>query len=158
MAGIAARDVEDTLRTPSQLEYATTRPFFAMEVTPITANATIHSLRLERNWATDLGRVISFAAQRKLCSAAQRARPKSAAAIELVLRSEAASKQLSSAAANGGGTAVVEEMLKLPPDKCRCAGWRRRDRHLRSGEWIRSKRQQQCREHAEPLLSRARYR
>jgi hypothetical protein len=37
--------------------------FFAiMEVTPITAKPTIHSLRLKLNWATDLGRVISFAA------------------------------------------------------------------------------------------------
>jgi hypothetical protein len=43
MAEIAARDVEDILRTPSQLEYATTQPLFAMKVTPITANATIQS-------------------------------------------------------------------------------------------------------------------
>jgi hypothetical protein len=36
--------------------------FFAMEVTPITTKPTIHSLRLKLNWATDLGRDISFAA------------------------------------------------------------------------------------------------
>ena len=79
MAAIAARDVEDILRTRYQLEYATTRRFFSMEVTPITANATIHSLRLKLSCATDLGRVISFAAR-----GSERENPKSAAAIELV--------------------------------------------------------------------------
>jgi hypothetical protein len=64
-----------------------------MEVTPIIANASIHSLRLKRNWATDLGRVISFAAQRS-----EREKPKDAAPIVLLLRGEAASQQLSSAA------------------------------------------------------------
>jgi hypothetical protein len=46
------------------MEYATTLTYFfaIMEVTPITAKPTIHSLWLKRNWATDLGRAISFAA------------------------------------------------------------------------------------------------
>jgi hypothetical protein len=81
IAEIAARDVEDILRTPSQLEYATTRPFFALEVTPITANATIQSWGLAQ-----LGN--RFGPSHQLRSKAQRARPKSAAASESVLRGE----------------------------------------------------------------------
>jgi urocanate hydratase len=58
-----------------------------------------------------LGRVISFAAQRS-----EHEKPKSAAAIELVLCAEAASKQLSSVATMAEAPELFEKGLKLPPD------------------------------------------
>jgi hypothetical protein len=125
------------------VEYATTRPFFAMEVTPITANATIHSSRLKLKWATDLGRVISFAAQRS-----ELEKPKNAEAIELVLRGEAVSKQLSSRRLMAGARQLLKKMLKLQTGQVSMHGLA--SPHLSGNE--------QRRERAEPLSSRARYR
>jgi hypothetical protein len=108
--------------------------FFAIvEVTPIAANAKIHSLRLKLNWATDSGRVISFAAQRSQ-------RHRKVPQLSWVLRGEAA-KQLSSVATDGGSMAVVRKDPETATGQCRCTGGRRHDRHLRSGDWILSKRQ-----------------